>query len=299
MKTTHPKPQGPFHQFSRGLLLVALVVLGNTAAAADANWSDSLAFTEDQAVIDRAVQKWRSQFGPVDFAEQKMFRCMVYLQPQPKSAFTPFTTEKRSEKLQLELQVWVRYVFKGPFNGFVSQWTPSRYYLNQGRLEPSLLMYEGSFDRYSITMLENYNVFFFTIAQTNRAPSTGFAGQEVASILTNWLSITNQQVARDFSLPDSVVLGQVFTNRKQPEVGKIRDWRDYIVGFQSTEGLCLMIFKAHAERASGSFPYDFNWLNKGLFQSNQTTLVDPPRNEQLNNPFGVGRPVKLRSGAIP
>jgi hypothetical protein len=224
---------------------------------------------------------------------------MVYLQPKPKAAFTPLTTEMVSKRIQMDYGTWVGYLFKGQFSAFASQWKPSGYYLNQGRLEPSLLIYEGSFDGYSLTMLENYNVLFFTIAKTNRAPSTGFSGREVASILTNWLSITNLQVARDFSLPDSLALGEIFTNRKQPEIGTIRDWRDYILGFQSTEGLCLMIFKAQSPRMSGSFPYDFNWLNKGLFQSNQTTLVDPPQNEKLNNPFGVGRPVKLRSGALP
>lgn len=248
--------------------------------------------------MDRAVQNWKSQFGPVDFAEPKMFRCMVYVQPQPKAAFTQLTTEKVSKRIPITLEIWAQEFFKGPLKEFVENWKPSRYYLNQGRLEPSLLMYEGSFEGYALTMLENYNVLFFTIAATNRSPSPGFAGREVLSILTNWLNIPDQsidQFARRLSLPDSLSVGQVFTNRKQPEVGRIRDWRDYIIGFQSTEGLCLMLFKAQAGRASGSFPHDFNWLNKGLFQSNQTTLVDPPRNERWNNPSGAGRPVKLQT----
>lgn len=296
MKTNHPKPFYRIHQAHIGLLLLTLATLCRVATAADLNWSNSLAFTEDQTVINRAVQKWRIQFGTVDFAEQKMFRCMVYLQPQPKAAFTRFTTEVVSKTVQMDYASWARYLFKSPFQEFAIEWKPSRYYLNQGRLETSLLMYEGVFDGYALTMIENYNVLFFTIARTNGTPSLTFSGREVATILTNWLNVTNriEQFIHDFSLPDSLLPGQIFTNRKQPEIGLIRDWRDYIIGFQSTEGLCLMIFKSQSPRMSASFPYDFNWLNKGLFQSNKITLVDPPRNEQLNNPYGVGRPVKLR-----
>ena len=158
-------------------------------------------------------------------------------------------------------------------------------------------MYEGTLEDYAVTVVESYNVFLITLAATNGMPAPGISAREIATVLTNWFNVKYQsadEAARDFSLPAVLSSAQVFTNKKFPEVGRIRNWRDYIVGFGSSQGLCLMLFKADAPSASRSFLYDYNWLNKWLYKADGYTLLDPPKNEQLNNPAGVGKPVKAR-----
>jgi len=297
-KTPLLRRWNPFLQTAFIPLILVNFVLCITMHAADDSLADTLFNDPSPATMRQAVQKWQAQFGPVDFGENEMFYCMAYLHPQPKSAFKPLGDLKVAKRIQLDWGTWVGEFFKGRFADAVMEWRPSSYYLNQGRPEASLLLYEGIFDRYALTIAENYNVVFLTIVPTNGTPATGFTSREIATLMTNWLNVKYEsadEAIREFSLPNVLTLGQVFTNKKYPQVGRIRSWQDYIVGFQSSEGLCLMIFKAQAKRASGSFPYDYNWLNKWLYKSDGYTLLDPPRNEKVNNPAGVGRPPKRQT----
>lgn len=230
--------------------------------------------------INSFVKKWQDIYGTVDFKEQHLFQCMVYLHPQPMKYFKNFSTHKLSSEINWNHNYWMKKIFKGQFYKAVEELKPSKFYLNEGRTEPSLLLYELTFEDYIVKIVENYNLFFLTVDHKDYRSKKGISKQKVAQLLYSWINVpycSADEVIEKFDLPDRLKEGDVFTNRSQPRIGMIRGWQDYVIGFISKENnICMMLFKAAAGRAQMGFLYDFNWLNKGLYKEDGKTLVGPP-----------------------
>jgi hypothetical protein len=233
-----------------------------------------------QPQIDRAVKKWQEMFGPVNFREETLFESMLYVHPQPKRSFQDFRNEQLSAEVIWGREHWLDRIFKGSFHATLRDLRPSKYYVNEGRTETSLLYLEVEFGDSTVAIEENYNAFFLNIAPKNYNVQSGIGRDQLVRLLSEWIRLkytSPAEIIKAFRFPERLTLGDVFTNSDRSRVGLINAWEDLVVGFIAKEGICIILFKADGERAQFGFPSDFNWLNRGLFRSDGKTLVDPPR----------------------
>src|SRR5262245_59368249 len=87
------------------------------------------------------VDKWQGIFGDkIDFSDEPLFDCMVYLGPQPISQFQDFGDKKLAGALVDRSSEWMEAFFKPEYRPDVRKSRPSKYYLPQGQ-EPGLLYY--------------------------------------------------------------------------------------------------------------------------------------------------------------
>lgn len=298
----------------------------------------------NQQKASRAIAKWQEMFGPIDLSKNDMFNCLISVHPQPKSAFLSFRVEQLSPGIVDHHQNWLVKHFKGPFFTALSNLPPSKYYMNEGRVEPSLLLYELEFSGNSVCIIESYQGFLLWIKPPDFDASVGIAPQFVGQVLFEWINLKKpawgesnapganltvigqglqvdpdrsfweedmenwyrptpdrftvpyasiDEILRTFKLPQRLKMGDVFTNRTRTIVASTRSWHEYVIGFVVKDGLCLLIDKS-VERTDMDFSYDYNWLNKGLFQADGKTLVDPPKNQRSNDPDRVGEPTTPR-----
>ena len=233
-----------------------------------------------QEITNNLVNKWQTILGPVSFAEANLFSAMTCVQPQPVEAFRPFTTERMSEPYRLDFRSWLNELFTLKLRDTLKGLKPSKYYLNQGRNEPSLLLYEFEFEGQSVMMLENFNFFLFIVKTNDFSVGKLVSREAVSDLIFKWLNVrqTNQiDIAQAFRLPSQLRIGDVFTNRSQPHLALIRGGQDHVIGFISKEGICLMVPKAQEGRAAMGFHVDFNWVNRQMFEADGTTRMDHPK----------------------
>lgn len=283
-----------WHVFPLPTPLILLAVAVASGPLAKVSLGAEAASSERQRKIDNIVAKWQGMYGPVDFGEKLLFECMVYLHPQPRTSFRAFGTSNLSRTITRLHQHWLERIFSGRFYESLKDLAPSGYYLNEGRTEASLLLYELVFEGKSVTVIENFNTFFVTVKPKDHISGQDVGKEAIARLLLTWTKldyISMSEVAEGFRLSENLKFGDVFTNRTQPRISRIGDWKDHIVGFVSKEGICLMLFKADGRRAQLGFPYDFDWLNKGLYKKDGKTLLDPPRriNQRSRDPWSLGR----------
>lgn len=234
---------------------------------------------EMQPKIDAHVKKWQEMFGPVNFHDELLFDCMVYLHPQAKSSFQDFKDVKLANYITWNHERWRDTLFKDSFRAALEPLTPSKYYVNEGRSEASLLYWELEFSGSAITIQEAQRAFFLLIRPKDFNVENGIEGQWIAQLLFDWVQLkykTTDEVIKAFRLPDRLKLGEVFTNCARPDVVPIISWENHVIGFVSKQGICLMLFKADGGRADAGFVPDFDWLNKGLLKQDGKTLAHPP-----------------------
>lgn len=248
-----------------------------------------------QDYTNMMVAKWTNMFGAVPFAEKHLFTCMHYVRPQPEEAFRPFTTEKMTERYSLQLEHRLGEFFKPVFHTAVRGLKPSKYYLNDGRKEPSLLRYDFELEGCRVVMVENFNVFFLTITPADFSSARPANSQVVAGLIHRWINVRDAsqgEAAQKFGLGTQLRLGDVFTNRLQPEPQLMGSGRDHVVGFISKEGICLVVFKAQEERAAAGLPVNYNWVNQQIFEADGTTRMDHPKYFEQSRKTGEPAPAK-------
>ena len=85
------------------------------------------------------------------------------------------------------------YFFQRDFHTQLKKTQPSRYYLNEGREEASLLMYELQFKNRSITILESYNMMFLMVKPNGYQANNGVDKMDVLRLLLDWTKIQSDQ----------------------------------------------------------------------------------------------------------
>lgn len=303
-------------------LLVGILLRCAVAFAADT--------PENQKRIEKCVTNWQAQFGPVDFNSKERWNWMISVHPQPVSSFKAFDDEILSPGITGDHHTWVRRFFKGTFLNALTNLGPSKYYVNQGRTESSLLYCELEFEGNTISIQESYEAFLMTVKPRAFDASKGIDRATVGRMLFDWVRLNKRQppiratfgvpgsanffsqemdeenpftipyasqaeLADSFKLPPQLKVGDTFSNwTNAPEniTLYLNYWQAYVVGFVGTNGVSLMLFKAEYAGPRIGRIYDFNWLNKGLFRGDGKTLVDPPKNEHSNDPYNSGNAVR-------
>jgi hypothetical protein len=252
-----------------GVRVVAAATGTRVEAGGDRPWPSTV------PTVERLVQEWQIQFGAVDFSQKPLFDRMVYLHPKPESAFEPFENEVLAPAIRLNHDGWMRRFFKGELLARLENLNPAGYYMNEGRTEPSLLLFKVRLDGYAVSIQENFNVVLLSLTPED-APSPGnHRSAVVQQLLSEWTNVGPAREAGGITLFED---GRAFANGPIHPIHQIRDWRQDVVGFVADQGICFLFFKVDPEapRAAMGLPYDFDWLNKGLFHEDGTTLVSPP-----------------------
>jgi len=263
----------------------SVILMGIITCFTGLSFASDFGGQKQKRIVDSLVEKWQGMYGPVDFAEHHLFQCMLYIHPQPKNAFIVFESQRLSDEIRRNHRHWLDKMFKGSLYECMKNIEPSKFYVNEGRVEPSLLLFELEIDKHTVTIMENYNVFFLIFRPIEYDMKNGMKNQQIAEILLEWIRlpyIAKDDVINGFRLQRHVRIGEQITNRTQPRISIIRDWKDYIIGFVSIQGICVALFKADGARSQLGFPYDFDWLNKGLYEQNGIKLLDPPVHSSNN-----------------
>ena len=282
---------------------------------------------ENQKRIEKCVTNWQAQFGPVDFTSKERWNWMISVHPQPVISFKVFDGEILSPSITGDHQAWIQRFFKGSFLNALTNLGPSKYYVNQGRTESSLLYYELEFEGNSISIQESYEAFLMTIKPRGFDAVKGIDRAILGQMLFDWVRLNKRQppppevsflpgsgireaeegnpftipyaspgeLLDSLKLPAQLKVGDTFSNwTNAPEniTLYLNYWQAYVVGFVGSNGVSLIVFKADYGGPRIGRIYDFNWLNKGLFQADGKTLVDPPKNERSNDPYNSGDAVR-------
>ena len=144
--------------------------------------------TREQKTL-RFVQKWQEVFGPVDFAQEETWDWMIAVHPQPPATFAIFADEKLSENITDHHQLWLQKVLKGKFLATLTNLPPSKFYLNQGRVESSLLYYQLEFENNIVFIQESYKALLLTIKPSGFDPRFGIEGKFLGRILFEWVNL--------------------------------------------------------------------------------------------------------------
>ncbi|HYV28357.1 MAG TPA: hypothetical protein VFA77_12540 [Candidatus Eisenbacteria bacterium] len=273
-----------------------------------------------QNKIKTRATNWQAQFGPVDFTPKDRWSWMISVHPQPLNSFKAFDREILSSGITGDHQAWIRRIFKGAFLNALTNLGPAKYYVNEGRTECSLLYYELEFDGNRVFIQESYQAFFMTVRPHDFDAMKGIGREVVGRVLFEWVNLNKRrpptpgtigvtdeedpftipyasrtELLDSFNLPPEAKVGDTFSNRTNaPEniTFHLKYWPDYVPGFVGTNGISLILFETYDGGPRMGRIYDFNWLNKGLFQADAKTLVDPPKNERSNDPYNSGPTIR-------
>ena len=194
---------------------------------------------------------------------------MTYIHPKPENAFTLFRDETLSKEIIFEHNLWLFRFYREEFADHMQRVKPYAFCLNTKKKdEPSLLLYKTVFKGYKINILENYNAFMMSIKKDSYNYSKGINSDIIVDFLLEMLQINmrnKEDAIKMFNLPAKLKEGDVFTNSHKASISLIKDWKNYVIGFIGKDSIYIILFKAYPERAQLGFPYDFDWLNKGLF----------------------------------
>lgn len=286
---------------------------------------------ENQQAGERLRRNWETILGLKDFEQEERKHYLVAARPQPKKAFHRFQQERLSGGIKGHHQHWLWKHFKGPFYAALSNLPPSRYYLNEGRTEPSLLLYELKFEGCVVFISENFSSFFLCVQPPEFNKKEGVDSWWLGKILHEWVRLNQwkppppeppnelpdllgtvrwgsidersleerysvpygsvDEILRPFKVPARLKLGDWFSNSTSSRARHMGNWLTDVTGFVSRHGICLVLFKRDPTGPRMDFPHDFNWLNKGLFKADGKTLVDPPKNRIVNESPDIRDPV--------
>jgi hypothetical protein len=264
------------HRFSGLILFNWLVVCGSQQLFC----ADSTSAISRETQVREVLTRWKSMYGDVPFEERYLFQCMVHVHPQPRSVFHVWSDEILSDAIVQNHRMWAARMFRGAMKLAAIEASPRAYYLNGTRTEPSLLLYELNVAGTQIGYVENGQAILLEVTLPQRRLGSSLETTDIAQALRDWIELeaaSRDDIVGTFHLPSSVSVGTVFTNRTVAEVGRVREWRDYILGFVTKTGFCIILVKADPQRAQLGLPFDFDWLNRGLFKADGVTLLSPPK----------------------
>ncbi|MBN2162434.1 MAG: hypothetical protein JW713_05785 [Pontiellaceae bacterium] len=221
-------------------------------------------------IIRELTEKWQSILGNVDFSKKPLFNHMTYLHPQPVASIQPFEGVVLSEEIEREHVLWLNEFFQGSLLNNLLEISPNGYYLNDGRQESSFLRYEAEYKQNKITLLENGNLIFMTIMPISYDPSVGVTKEFLNTFLAENLRLNEDNMNKilEGHTPHSyLVEGVIFQSENAGNFVEYHDWQDQIMGFVGNSGVSVMLFKTDSEDKTIPFgiKFDFDWLNRGLF----------------------------------
>jgi hypothetical protein len=222
-------------------------------------------------IIIETSGKWQMLFGRVDFSKEPLFNSMAYLHPQPNSCIQVFEDVTLSENIKRQRSFWLNMFFKNGLRDKFQSISPTGYYLNEGREEPSFLFFETAHDGNKLSLIENGNLIFLTIKPKAYDPTSGVSQEFLSAFFVDYLNLGTQEegkdIVREFSFPRRMTEGYIFFCRNAGDFLKYRDWRDQIIGFVGNNGVNIILFKTDSEdKTRLGIQYDFDWLNKGLLK---------------------------------
>jgi hypothetical protein len=229
-------------------------------------------------IIRAASEKWQALLGRVDFSEEPLFNSMAYIHPQPMANIKPFEGVVLSEALKMQHSFWLNVFFKDAVLDKLQKLSPNGYYLNEGRLEPSFLLFETTYEQKKITLLENGDLVLLTVKSDGYDPGIGLTKDFLEAFLEDCLRLEegkDREVLSDFSLQSRMAEGFTFASGNAGDFLNYRDWQDQIVGFVGSRGVSVILFKTDSkDKTRLGIQYDFNWLNQGLLKEGENTLID-------------------------
>ncbi len=279
--------------------------------------------------VEALVTNWQAQFGPIDFSTKQRLNWMLSVQPQPLSSFKAFDGEVLSPSITRHHQMWIRLIFKGTFLNALTNLGPSKYYLNEGRTESSLLYYELEFDGNRVSIQASYEAFLMTFRPRHFDATKGIDRETIGQVLFEWVNLNKRrppipqtiripgstnlisgdtdegdpftipytslgELLDSFKLPPQLKVGDTFSNwtNAPPDITHyLNYWPAYVVGFVGSNGISVILFKTYYGGPRIGRLYDRNWLKKGLFQADGKTLIDPPKHRERNEaPYFLGLP---------
>jgi hypothetical protein len=229
--------------------------------------------TRNEIIIETA-EKWQMLFGRVDFSKEPLFNSMAYLHPQPSSYIQIFEDVTLSENIKRQHFFWLNMFLKNGLRDKFQSISPTGYYLNEGREEPSFLFFETAYDGNELSLIENGNLVFLSIKPKAYNPTSGVSQEFLSTFFADHLNLGTKEegesVVRELSFPRRMTEGYIFFCRNAGDFLKYRDWRDQIIGFVGKNGVNIILFKTNSEdKTRLGIQYDFDWLNKGLLKGDR------------------------------
>ena len=242
-------------------------------------------FAEDNTDVNTkrmvvlAKQRWQTVCGNINFSDSMLFERIIYLHPQPEEKFTDFQGKMLSKYLEINHSGWIKQFFKGDLLKCLENLVPTGYYLSKSGIEPSLLLYKAQCLQTEVSIQESFNVVLLTVKIDRLEQDKGVTAADVRDILANYTNIGDSEIMNfvgEYELSDTMKEGYIFSNNQGRQIYKISDWRSDVVGFVSPQGISFLLFKVDPDvlKTELGLSYDFNWLNKGLLESDGKTLVD-------------------------
>lgn len=253
-------------------------------------WSDEAqnAQTREQKIQQRVTELQRI-FGPVNFAREepvKLFEVMLYTWPQPVEAMQEFGDKNLHLGTAKRIDEWMQFIFREKFRPNVVQNKPTRYYLGN-KHESDLLEFKWQADGLSFSMLDNWNTILLTPdpESSGLKPEGGVSGQALAKFLVKVFNLphtSEEETVRDFKLPNTLQIGDVFTNTdtkaKHPLL--MKGWQSFVIGFIGKNGVNVVCFKVRNDPVQREIDLRHlnHWLGRSLLENDGKTLVKRPTN---------------------
>jgi hypothetical protein len=226
---------------------------------------------------NKLIKQWQPLLG-FDGIDEAFFMCLHYIHPQPQDKLIAFKDEIIGSALRHESKAWMEHFFQESADPFRFLKTPKKYFLASTPGESSLLFYEWSSKKYSFTLLESSSAVLVLIKPLKQPfdPKHGIPGKVIATILDDTIKINKRPKIKTinfFRLPIQVSRGTIFSNAEALDWFILPNWEDQIIGFLSSKGLYVLLFKAWKGRMAGGLPLEKDWLPIQLYEKDGETLV--------------------------
>ncbi len=278
------------HRFTIKWNIRCVIIILFASLVAGPAWADDAQEEKNKANAAKKkemVDAWQRIFGPVDFSLEEpvgLFDIVLYVWPQPAEALQEMGDNQLTAQIFQYNAKWAKHFFKEAYRPNVEKVQPNRYFLGTGH-EKDLLEYRWQAEGVKFRTIESAGVTLLMPdpASSGLKPEAGIAGKDLAEFLLKVLDLpypTADELSKDFKLPATLKVGDVFTNAKKrhPLMAAPYQWEKFVVGFVGTNGVNIMCLKIEHNPHSPRMGFSFNphWLEGQLLKPDGKTPLNRP-----------------------
>jgi hypothetical protein len=232
----------------------------------NALYSEKLNDHQRQQIISKNAESWKKYLGDIDLSENFFFERMIFLKPQPPNRLKNFNDNiKLAPNVAFWNRQWLQTILKKSIAQSIVSENTKKYYLRENTKDESLLEFSSK-KTIKITILLSYSAMLINFRPDDFNIASGVNRDTIIELLRRYTNIDLEKTGIVKLLTqEKYKAGIVFSNNtKRKSIYEINNWDEDILCFITENGIFLLLFKVHGERALDGIPREPKWLDIGV-----------------------------------